>query len=275
MDTRMILLDLDGTLLDSQKRISPENYAALEHAAQSGLLIVPCTGRFYDAMPDSIRNLPFVRYVITINGAELYDTTTQTALHRSDIPLEEGLSLFRYMDTLPVIYDCFQSGWGWMDSLLYQKIDQFIFDPHINEMVKQKRTPVVSFQETLRQRNLPIQKSQMFLADLDLRQTLLDTLPQQLPHLSVTTSLPMNIEFNSRDAHKGHALEVLCRLLNLSPSQAMAFGDGNNDLSMITTAGIGVAMGNAIDEVKSAANYVTDTNDHHGVAAALTHFGLI
>ena len=65
----IIALDLDGTLLNSNKELTPGNLAALERAAAAGIEIVPTTGRFYNAMPAIIRELPFVRYVITINGA--------------------------------------------------------------------------------------------------------------------------------------------------------------------------------------------------------------
>ncbi len=275
MDIRMILLDLDGTLLNSDKKISSENYTALEQAAQKGILIVPCTGRFYGAMPEEIRNLPFVRYVITINGAEIFDTATDTCLHREEIPLERALALFDCMDDLPVIYDCFQDGWGWMDEDFYQKIDDYIFEPHINTMVKEKRTPVENFKDTIRQRGRSIQKTQMFFADLDARAKVLETLPQQLPDISVTSSLTMNIELNSKHAHKGRALEVLCQQLDIPTAQAMAFGDGSNDSSMIATAGLGVAMENAIPQLKEIATYITTSNDNHGIATALAHFGII
>ena len=68
MSIQMILLDLDGTLLTSDKRLSPGNRAALERAAARGVHIVPSTGRFYSGMPQVVRELPFVRYVVSING---------------------------------------------------------------------------------------------------------------------------------------------------------------------------------------------------------------
>ena len=70
-DLKIIALDLDGTLLDSQKRLSSVNRAALARAAEKGALVVPTTGRFFGMMPACIRELPFVRYAITINGAQV------------------------------------------------------------------------------------------------------------------------------------------------------------------------------------------------------------
>ena len=77
---RIIALDLDGTLLDSQKRLSPRNRAALERVAAKGVHVVPTTGRFFGMMPAAVRDLPFVRYAITINGAQVYDREADAAI---------------------------------------------------------------------------------------------------------------------------------------------------------------------------------------------------
>ena len=90
-DIRIIALDLDGTLLDSQKRLSRGNVEALEYAAAKGVHIVPTTGRFFGMMPEAVRELPFVRYAITINGAQVYDRETDSAIVRDEIPLATAL----------------------------------------------------------------------------------------------------------------------------------------------------------------------------------------
>ena len=81
-DIRIIALDLDGTLLDSDKNLSEANRAALAAAAARGILVVPTTGRFFGMMPPAVRDLPFVRYAITVNGAQVYDRETDTAPSR-------------------------------------------------------------------------------------------------------------------------------------------------------------------------------------------------
>ena len=72
-DYRIIALDLDGTLLNSNKELTDRSRAVLEKAAAAGIEIVPTTGRFYKGMPDAIRQLPFIRYIIAMNGAEVRD----------------------------------------------------------------------------------------------------------------------------------------------------------------------------------------------------------
>ena len=274
MDIKLIALDLDGTLLNGQKKISPRNLAALERAHRAGIWIVPSTGRFYRGMPDEVRTLPFVRYVIAINGAEVYDAETDRALYRAEIPPLLADRLYAYLDTLPVLYDCYQNGWGWMDSRHYAQIDDFLDNPRQLDMTKRLRTPVEHFRKTMLERNLPIQKSQMFFRreDLDRRAEELRRLPERFPELAVSSASDNNIEVNSQDAQKGLALRELCRALGLDTAQAMAFGDGLNDVSMLREAGLGVAMGNADPEVQAQADLVTGTNEEDGVAQAIERY---
>lgn len=272
MKMDMIVLDLDGTLLTSEKQISPGNYAALERAAEQGVYIVPSTGRFYDGMPQVVRDLPFVRYVISINGAEIYDVQAHKALYSSQIPVEQAEKVFDVLDTLPVVYDCFQNGWAWMAKEMYNTVDRYIINPTVLEMVRQLRTPVDDFRMWVRQHGAGVQKIQMFFADMEARAAAMPMLRQRFPGLTVTSSITNNIELNSANAHKGAALLELCRQLGVDVRRTMAFGDSLNDVTMLCTAGVGVAMENADAEVKAAADYVTDTNDRDGVAKAVERF---
>ena len=139
MAIKLILLDLDGTLLTSEKTISPANYAALERCAAAGIHIVPGTGRFYGAMPQVVRDLPFVRYVVAVNGAQVYDRTADKVLFREEIPLEDALAVFDELDRLPVIYDCYLDDFGCEAQDMYARIDEFIPEPHANRLVKSTR----------------------------------------------------------------------------------------------------------------------------------------
>ena len=271
MDIALIALDLDGTQLDRQKRLTPRNRRALERAAAKGIRVVPCTGRFYRGMPAVIRDLPFVRYVITMNGAEVLDVTRDRPLYRAEIAPSEFEPLFDYMDTLPVIYDCYQDGWGWMDRRFYDGLEEFMAGQDELDMATSLRTPVDDFRGTLRRRNMPIQKTQMFfrLDDLERRDRELERIAARFPNLAVSAAIYNNIEINSREAQKGRALRELCAVLGLRPEQAMAFGDGLNDVSMLRDAGVGVAMANASAAVRAAADRVAPSNEEDGVACVI------
>ena len=272
MAIKIILLDLDGTLLTSDKTISPVNYAALERAAQMGVHIVPSTGRFYDAMPEVVRKLPFVRYTVTVNGAQIYDAQEKKVLHEEELSSEDALAVYEHFEALPTICDCYVEGWGYMDRSHYAHIDEFCCTapPYVEKMLKELRTPVDDVKEIIRGHR--VQKVMCFFKDMDRRAAELARMPALFPHLRTTSSIVNNIEVNAMGANKGEALKHLCAHLGVDVKDTMAFGDGSNDLTMIRTAGIGVAMGNAYQGLKDVADYVTLDCDEGGVAHAVEKF---
>lgn len=273
-DIRLIALDLDGTLLNSDKQLTQQNAQALACAAARGIEIVPTTGRFFSGMPEIIRSLPYLHYAITINGAAVYDVRQDADIARAEIPLPLAVEIMRYLDTLPVIYDCYMNNWGWMTRAMQLRADAFAPDEHYLRMIRNLRTPVDDLKSYLLETGRDVQKIQLFLTDPALRMTLLRQLGGQFEGLCVSSSVPNNIEINSTDANKGEALRKLAAHLGLDISQTMAIGDGLNDLSMLRAAGIGVAMENACPEAKQAADYVTGSCDESGVAAAIRRFCL-
>lgn len=270
MAVKVILLDLDGTLLNSEKTISPANYAALERAADMGVHIVPATGRFYEAMPGVVRNLPFVRYVVSVNGAEIYDTKEEKVLHREELESEEALAIYEYLTTLPALCDAYVDGWGYMDRSYYARIDEFATEHYVVKMLKELRTQVDDMKVFLAQHK--VQKVMAFFNDMECRAVELERVKTRFPNTAVSSSIRNNIEINAKKATKGGALLNLCAALGIDVKDTMAFGDGSNDLTMIQTAGIGVAMGNAYSGLKEAADFVTQTCDEDGVAKAIEKF---
>lgn len=270
MAVKVILLDLDGTLLNSDKTVSAANYAALERAAAMGVHIVPATGRFYEGMPEVVRNLPFVRYVVSVNGAEIYDTKEKKVLHREELESKEASAIYEYLTTLPALCDAYVEGWGYMDRSYYDRMEEFAAQPYVLKMFKELRTPVDDMKGFLAQHK--VQKVMAFFNDMDRRAVELERVKALFPHTAVSSSISNNIEINAQKATKGGALLNLCAVLGIDVKDSMAFGDGSNDLAMIQNAGIGVAMGNAYPGLKEAADYVTLTCDEDGVAHAIHKF---
>ena len=282
-DIRIIALDLDGTLLDSEKRLSVVNRAALERAAEKGVLIVPTTGRFFGMMPPAVRDLPFVRYAITINGAQVYDRETDTAIVRDEIPLDMALGVMEVLDRFDVIYDCYRQNWGWMTAALQEKAADYATNEHYLKMVREFRKPVPELKAHLKAtaNDGDVQKIMLFARNTqvsDLSSQVLDAIRLELaarfPEIKVTSSTWNNIELNIRTAHKGNALKRFAEHLGLGLANCMAFGDGMNDFTMVEAAGLGVAMANAEPEVKRVAKWIAPSNDDDGVAAGLEEWVL-
>ena len=279
-DIKIIALDLDGTLLDSQKRLSDGNRAALEEAAAKGVLIVPTTGRFFGMMPQAIRDLPFVRYAITINGAQVYDRETGTAIVREEIPLDMALDIMRLLDGYDVIYDCYRSNWGWMTESLQNKAEDYATDAHYVKMVREFRNPVPELKAYLESTASEgdVQKVMLFARNTPgseaVTKAIAEAVRERFPQIKATSSTWNNLELNIATAHKGNSLRRFAEHLGYALDNCMAIGDGMNDLSMIEAAGLGVAMSNAHPLVIAAADHVTASNDEDGVAKAIRDFAL-
>lgn len=269
MKYRLIAFDLDGTLLDGEKNIPPENMAALKAAAEQGMFVVPATGRIYAGLPEPLKALPFLRWCITVNGAYVYDAQEDRAIHREDIPLELTLRVIDYMDENHLFYDCYKDNWGYIDRRFYERAVEFMPDKGILDLLVRLRTPVESLRAYVQDSGTGVQKLQIYFTDMEERTRQLRLLPELFPELAVTSSVKNNIELNWAAANKGGALEALCRYLGVAMEETVAFGDGTNDLTMVRAAGLGVAMGNAVPELKAAANMVTDDNEQAGVARVI------
>ena len=269
MKYRLIAFDLDGTLLDGKKNIPPENMAALKAAAEQGMHIVPATGRIYAGLPQPLKDLPFLRWCITVNGAYVYDALEDKAVYREDIPMELALRVIDYMEENHRFYDCYKDNWGYIDRRFYEHAVDFMPDKGILDLLVRLRTPVESLRDYIQSSGTGVQKLQMYFTDMEERTRQLRLLPERFPELAVTSSVKNNIELNWAAANKGTALEALCRHLGVTMEETIAFGDGTNDLTMLRAAGLGVAMGNAAPEVKAAAGMVTDDNEHSGVAKVI------
>ena len=274
---RIVALDLDGTLLDSEKRLSEVNRDALARAAEKGVEIVPTTGRFFGMMPPAVRDLPFVRYAITINGAQVYDRETDTAIVRDEIPLDMALGVMEVLDRYDVIYDCYRQNWGWMTAALQEKAADYATNEHYLRMVREFRKPVPELKAQLRETaaNGDVQKIMLFAANrersaaIDRLRGLSDEIAARFPEIKVTASTWNNLELNIRTAHKGNALRRFAEHLGLTLENCMAFGDGMNDFTMVEAAGLGIAMANAEPEVKRVAKDMVPSNDEDGVARGI------
>ena len=265
---QLIAFDLDGTVLDSLKRLSGRNRAALKACAEKGIVLVPATGRAAAGISPAIRDIPGVRYGITTNGGTITDLKTGEILDRQTISCEKALRLMKVISRYHAMYDPYINGRGITQPEFYDHMDEFGLTPVIQEMVRATRDVVPNIQDYVKQTGAEVEKINIYLADLKDREPLQRELEQE-EGLSITSSLYNNLEVNDAKATKGQALKRLADYLNIPMEAVMAFGDGGNDLSMIQAAGTGVAMANGLETVKAAADYITLDNDQDGVAYAI------
>lgn len=275
MTIKLIATDLDGTFVDDRKHLINENVQAFAECAKRGIHIVPATGRTIVGIPDEIINLPGVRYAITSNGASVVDLTSGEAVSSCKMNTETVIRIMELAKDSEddIMYDAYVDGMGYTKQEFWDNLLHYIPDPGVLELVRKTRTPVPDNIEYIRAAGADAEKINMFFVEEEARKRMRTALAD-VPGISVTSSLPNNLEINAAGADKGGALLRIAEYLGIMPEETMAFGDGENDISMLRMAGFGVAMENAEEHVKRAADHVTVTNNEAGVAAALRKFVL-
>lgn len=271
---KLIAFDLDDTLFNTKKELTPENFNALEKAASEGIEIVPATGRFWYAVPETIKSMQFVRYIITLNGGEIFDLKEKKSLACFELSPEITITLAKtFEEYFPAaIYDCVMDGQGFMNRKCYEKIPDCMINEWQTKLVRDFRTPVNDLPKLIAEKNKGGQKMQIYTLDKELRKKLLQALPVVFPKALFTSAICNNIEINDLSANKGNGLKFIAEHLNIPLENTLAFGDGLNDIELIKTAGIGVAMENACDELKTVADYITLSCNNNGVAEGIKKF---
>lgn len=267
---KIIALDLDGTLLDAEKRLTPRTRRALERAAALGHQIVPATGRALRAIPEEILSLPFVRYVISINGASVSDEKTGQRLYAAEIPKDTALAVMDFAKRYDCMYDCYWQDTGWSNRTFLERVCYFCpQDEAVRNLILRSRHPVENLEQMIRDEAETVQKVQLCFRNLAEREIARGAIRERFPEIVVTSSFVNNLELNWKTADKGRGLLVLADCLGVSREDTVAFGDSSNDLTMLRAAGTGVAMGNAAEEIQTVCDAVTAPNTADGVAAYL------
>lgn len=268
LDIKFIALDMDGTLLDSQKRLSERNRQALLACVERGIEIVPCTGRIWNGVPDFIRELPGIHYAITTNGAVVEDVKNNRILDERKLSVKQAVEILRLARSFRTMYDVYVGGLAFGEARFMEHMNEYGVEPELQEMILRTRQAVPDVIQEVIRLNRPVDKVNYFFGDAQERSRAREAL-EGYADVVVSSSFHANLEINAKGATKGEAILRLAEYMGIRPEQTMGFGDGENDITMIRMAGVGVAMENAVEDLKRDADYITGKNDEDGVAAAI------
>lgn len=271
---KMIAMDLDGTLLDSNKVYTEYSRRVISEALEQGVIVLPATGRPVSGIPREIMEFPGIRYVLTSNGARVLDLQEGKVLYERLIPFEQGKKLLEILKKFDALLEIYYEGIGYASAKDLKRIVQYMPSAPMAQYVVNTRRPVEDVWEMYCREHRPTDKIQALFADLDEKEKAFAKVREKLPEIEICGALWNNLEANQKEARKGIALIKLGEILGIPAENIMACGDGSNDIEMIREVGFGVAMSNAIDEVKAVADHVTFSNDEDGVAKAIEKYVL-
>jgi Cof subfamily protein (haloacid dehalogenase superfamily) len=272
MDIRLIAMDLDGTALQRDRcTFSPRLHKALEAACAKGIAIVPVTGRQFGLLPPVLQQrYDWSDYAILCNGGQIRKLNTGEflyGLHIDPCALTQLLDLAREFD-LPVEFS--------VDSKLYLTQDAYDKQLPHPDLIFHRETILANHGQIVPSLapfcNASIEKVNLLCIPPEIQNTVANKLSAIA--VSAVWSSSTCMEITHPDATKGQTLQILCDRLQIPMEAVMALGDSGNDITMLRQAGLGVAMGNAPDFVKQAADACTDFHDNDGAAKAIEQYAI-
>ena len=273
MNIKMIALDLDGTTLNGW-RLTENTQKTLEEAIEKGVHVVIATGRTYSSLPEEIFKIKGLEYIITSNGAHITNLPADEIIYSNCTEgkvIEELSHLLEKSSKFPI--EVFTEGRAYIDKEVFDHISVYGSTYMNVGYIQRTRKPVPEIYNFLRMHKDNIENINIHFELLEEKAEFKEIL-EKIEGITVTSSFPHNIEIGGPTTSKATAIEYLCRSLDIDRSEVMACGDSLNDCAMIEFAGLGVAMGNAEDEVKEIADFITLSSSEDGVAYAVKIFVL-
>lgn len=278
---KLFVTDLDGTLLNSDHKLSAYSMNAIKTAMDKGIPVCIATGRSYNDILEIISELDVKPYIISSNGASVYNTNGEK-MYSISIPKDQVREIITYLKAQNLEFEVADDEYTYITQkgldILHQELEDVgSVDTKKREELEQDVLGLV-----LSQGNLKVVPDMEVLLDsiesansVSSISAYLNKIHMAMEHFTMDkriltfSSWKYNFEMTSSDTSKGIALKHLCKHLGIDLADVAVIGDNYNDLSMIKIAGIKGAMGNAVDNIKSMADFQAPTNDEDGAAKFL------
>ena len=269
MKYKLLAVDMDGTLLNSDKKISPVTLKKISELSRRGVYVVVSTGRALPEVTFYNDELNFMHYGILISGGMIYDFVNEKPLAVHPVNEELILKLIDAgLDEKAMIHLLTVD-----KSIAAEKDIVNMKDFHIEiyqNMFDKICVRCDDFKKYVRENPGVVIKVNLYHRSRESRNRTVERM-KNFP-LNLVFAEGSNVEASPKNISKASGLIELCKVLGIGVEQCVAVGDAPNDFEILQTAGIGVAMGNASDEIKKIADYVTDDNNHDGVAKVIEKF---
>lgn len=274
MSIKVIMMDVDGTLTNSQKVITPKTKEALLKAQESGVILVLASGRPTSGLRDLAKELKMDQYqglLVCYNGSKVVDCKNEKILFNQALSVEEAKAVLEHMKKFERVRPMIDKDEYMYVTNVYDNYIQFNGKP-FNVMEYESRGGKFKLCEV---------DDLATFVDFPLNKILTTSDPEYLQEhykemqepfqdtLSCMFTGPFYFEFTAKGIDKAKALDTVLRPMGYQQEEMMAFGDGHNDASMIQYAGIGIAMANAVEDLKVIADDVTLSNDEDGIAYSI------
>lgn len=268
---KAVAFDLDSTILNDDKILSGRTQSTLTRIQEKGIALIPVSGRAYATFPACIREQNGVCYAVTSNGAAIYDIRTETRIHEELLRAADVRSIMRSVGNFflegQITYEAFVRGAAYASADYVQNPSRFGVPQDAVSYVRQTRKPDRYIIDFIFEHANNLDSLDLVLKDAGLYRMIENTIRRSVPDVHITSAVPYRIEISHANATKASGLSHVLDLLQISPEECLALGDGDNDAPMLSFVGTGVALQNATETCKSSAQYITEFDSANDGAA--------
>lgn len=272
MPIKLIVTDLDGTFFNDDHMTVPErNTKAFYEANRRGVKTAIASGRTKVLTSSVLKQLPFLDYLITSNGAVTYDLKTGEVISSRLMENRQALEVFKILDGYSLPYEIYFEGDCFISAKGYEKYDNKHIPEHFLKILKDHINVRDSLPDLIGGKG--IEKVNVLRIPREIREELKQRLKNTGP-IYITSSISENMEMNNYHANKGFAVRCLAGINGIDQKSVMCFGDGENDTQMLEYADYSFAMANGSDFAKISAKFITGVNSEGGVGEAIEKYVL-
>lgn len=261
---KLIGVDLDGTLLRDNKTLCDGAEEVMITAARKGIHIVPITGRPFSGIPECIRDIKEIQYIISSNGAQIMNAESGKSIFSFPLSNEKSKEIIEILGCTDCMFEAFADHVGYIEQKVYDYYVQTYKDTPVGDYIFSSRKVIESIPALFSGTDRTADEIFAICKSEQVRRELVTAL-DKIDNIQYCRLGDRFIEVTKKGTDKGESLEVLCSYLGVKLSQTIAFGDGENDLQFLKKAGIAVAMANASDKVKAHADIIAKSNNDNGV----------
>lgn len=272
MSIKLIVMDMDGTLLDDDHAtVSRRNIDALRAASRIGVKLALASGRTWSLLVGAQEQLGVLDYALLSNGAAVRDLAAGKSIYENAMPNAQALAITDVLHRAGLAFEVYCDGQGYVRASDREKIMEECLSPAFAQFFDAHTVYPETIAQALAGRD--VEKFDVLYVPDEKRQAVQAEV-ETLGPVALTQALRHNMEFNAVGVNKGAGLQALAEHLGLSAGEVMAFGDAANDLEMLSWAEWSFAMENGTDAAKAAARYLTGRNSDSGVAMAVEKYVL-
>lgn len=271
MSYKLIATDMDGTLLNSQNKITDRNKEAILEALEEGVKVILCTGRIFTSALYYAKALELDTPIIACNGAYIGEQDKSKIIYEEPISLQTFRKIVEIAEEEKMYYHFYDDSTFYARELNDTIMNYMNWNKERDEMDRIDIRIVEDPLDAIEEENSKVYK----IVFVDENREKLKRFREKISTIKgieVASSWWSNVEVMNEGVSKGKALNKLCDMLNISMDEVIAIGDNENDIPMLKVAGLGIAMANGEGVAKDAADYIADTNDESGVGKIIEKF---